>query len=52
VIVVDSNFIAYLYLPTEFGALAKRLDMPLVSADKKILDQFPGIARSLTQALG
>ncbi len=35
----------------EFVALAKRMDTKLVTADKKILKQFPKIAISLAQAI-
>lgn len=35
----------------EFVALAKRLNSKLVTADKKILKEFPGIAISLVAAL-
>jgi predicted nucleic acid-binding protein len=31
----------------EFVALAQHLDVPLVTADKKILREFPAIAKSL-----
>jgi predicted nucleic acid-binding protein len=31
----------------EFVALAQHLDVPLVTADKKILREFPVIAKSL-----
>jgi len=36
----------------EFVALAKRLGVPLVTADKKVLRQFPEVAVSLAQATG
>lgn len=36
----------------EFVALAKRLGVPLVTADKKVLKQFPEVAVSLAQAVG
>ena len=35
----------------EFVALAKRMDAKLVTADKKILKEFPAIAMMLAQAL-
>jgi len=35
----------------EFVALAKRIGSPLVTADKKIIKQFPNIAISLAQAV-
>ncbi|MFZ5698440.1 MAG: type II toxin-antitoxin system VapC family toxin [Pseudomonadota bacterium] len=35
----------------EFVALAKRLNVKLVTADKKILKEFPGVAMTLAQAL-
>lgn len=35
----------------EFVALAKRLNAKLVTADKKILKEFPAIAMTLAQAL-
>ncbi|HET8686934.1 MAG TPA: type II toxin-antitoxin system VapC family toxin [Methanosarcina sp.] len=35
----------------EFVALAKRNEIQLVTADKKVIKQFPNIAISLTQAL-
>ena len=35
----------------EFVALAKRMDSKLVTADKKILKEFPAIAMTLAQAL-
>lgn len=34
----------------EFVALAKRLGVPLVTADRKVLQNFPGIAVSLGKA--
>lgn len=34
----------------EFVALAKRLGIPLVTADRKVLQNFPGIAVSLSEA--
>ncbi|MCP4603578.1 MAG: type II toxin-antitoxin system VapC family toxin [Proteobacteria bacterium] len=36
----------------EFVALAQYLDLPLVTADKKILREFPNIAMSLDTFLG
>jgi len=44
--VSESNCSAY---DCEFVALAKYLDVPFVTADKKLLKQFPGIARSLDE---
>lgn len=35
----------------EFAALAKRLGIPLVTADQKVLKNFPGIAVSLGEAV-
>jgi len=35
----------------EFVALAKRLNLKLVTADKKILKEFPAVAMTLAQAL-
>ena len=35
----------------EFVALAKRLNVKLVTADKKILKEFPAVAMTLAQAL-
>ena len=35
----------------EFVALANRLNVKLVTADKKILKEFPGVAMTLAQAL-
>ncbi len=35
----------------EFVALAKRLNVKLVTADKKILKEFPSVAMTLAQAL-
>lgn len=36
----------------EFVALAKRLNVKLVTADKKILKEFPGVAVTMAEALG
>jgi len=36
----------------EFIALAQRLDIPLVTQDKKLLQAFPSIALSIEKALG
>lgn len=36
----------------EFVALAQHLDVPLITADKKILREFTGIAKSLADFLG
>lgn len=36
----------------EFAALARSLKVPLVTADKQLLDAFPSIARTLEQFLG
>ena len=36
----------------EFVALAKDLDIPLITADKQILDQFPDISLSLEKFVG
>lgn len=47
-LVESSNCSAY---DCEFVALAKRLNAKLVTADKKILNEFPDIAMSLGQAL-
>ena len=35
----------------EFVALAQHLDVPLITADKKILNEFPDIAKSVTSYL-
>lgn len=48
-LVESSNCSAY---DCEFIALAKRLNTTLVTADKKILKEFPKVAMTLTQALG
>ncbi len=45
-LVSESNCSAY---DCEFVALAKYLDVPFVTADKKLLKQFPRIARSLDE---
>jgi len=47
-LVESSNCSAY---DCEFVALAKRLDVKLVTADKKILKEFPKIAMPLESAL-
>lgn len=36
----------------EFVALAKRLNVKLVTADKKIPKEFPGVAVTMAEALG
>ena len=53
-IVVDTNVIGYLYLSSErsvynceFVALAEDLRVRLVTVDRQILEQFPGVAMSL-----
>jgi predicted nucleic acid-binding protein len=48
-LVVESTCSAY---DCEFVALAKDLDVPLVTANKQILIQFPTIAHSLEQFTG
>ena len=48
-LVESSNCSAY---DCEFIALAQRLNTTLVTADKKILKEFPKIAMTLAQALG
>lgn len=47
-LVQESNCSAY---DCEFVALAKHLNATLVTADKKILQEFPAIAMSLTEVL-
>lgn len=47
-LVQESNCSAY---DCEFVALAKRLNTMLVTADKKILHEFPSLALSLPEAL-
>jgi predicted nucleic acid-binding protein len=47
-LVESSNCSAY---DCEFVALAKRLNVKLVTADKKILSEFPQVAMSLAQRL-
>jgi predicted nucleic acid-binding protein len=36
----------------EFVALAKDLDIPLITVDKQVLDQFPDVATSLAEFVG
>ena len=43
-LVKGSNCSAY---DCEFVALAQYLDVPLITADKKILREFPDIARNI-----
>lgn len=45
--VEDSECSAY---DCEFVALARRLAVPLVTADQKVLKNFPGVATSLVEA--
>jgi len=46
-LVEDSECSAY---DCEFVALARRLAVPLVTADQKVLKNFPGVATSLVEA--